>query len=596
MKRTKRRPKIRSTIELHPSETKALTEYMNTLPIGTDINKNRGFLVSCLHKAQQLYGHVPKEVQALIAERLRLSISDVSALVTFYSFFSEEPLGKNAIYLCNDIVDKMFGVEELGRVFEKELDITFNQLTEDGKFSLHYTPCIGMCDQAPAALINSTVITNLNKEKVKDIIHKLKNCEVDKIVSTYGDGNNAHPLVHSMVKNNIQKKGEVIFSDFTSGNALQHSLNMLPEEIITLIKDSKLRGRGGAGFLAGLKWEITHKAQDLKKRIICNADEGEPGTFKDRVVLTEYPDLLFEGMTIAGYAIGADTGILYLREEYDYLKDFLERVLETRRKGNLLGNNICPEQNINDFKFDIRIQMGAGAYICGEESALISSCEGVRGVPKKRPPFPVQKGYFQHPTSVNNIETYCCASKIVEKGATWFSDIGTELSKGTKLLSISGDCAKPGIYELPYGVSVGEVLKMTGAKNTFAVQVGGPSGALINSKEFNRKICFEDLPTGGAITIFNDTRNILDIVISFLEFFKEESCGKCTPCRVGTTNLLIILNRIYDGNGTKKDIKKLSELGNVIKKTSFCGLGQSAANPVFCSIKNFPNEYYKYIQ
>jgi [NiFe] hydrogenase diaphorase moiety large subunit len=596
MKREKRRPKIKSSIELHPNETEKLCKYINTLSVSANIHKNRGFLLSCLHKAQHLYGHIPRGIQILIAEKLRLNLSDVSALVSFYSFFSEKPLGKNAVYVCNDIIDKMFGVEKVDKVFEKELGIKFNEITKDKKFSLHHTPCIGMCDQAPAALINSTVITNLNSEKVRDITNKLKNNEIGEIVYSYGDGNNAHPLIHSMVNNNIRKKSVIIFSDYVSGNALRHALNMLPEEIIASIKESQLRGCGGAGFPAGLKWEITKNAGDPQKEIICDADEGEPGTFKDRVLLTECSDLLFEGMTIAGYAINADTGILYLREEYEYLKKFLEDKLKKRRKNNLLGNNICPEQNINSFKFDIRIQMGAGSYICGEESALINSCEGLRGAPKERPPFPVQKGYFQHPTSVNNIETYCCACKIIENGAAWFFAIGTKHSKGTKLLSISGDCTKPGVYELPYGISVSEILKLAGAKNTLAVQVGGPSGSLINSKEFNRKICFEDLPTGGAVTIFNNTRNILDIVITFLEFFQEESCGKCTSCRVGTTNLLNLLNRIYDGRGTKKDMGKLIEIGTVIKKTTFCGLGHAAANPVFCSIKNFPDEYNKYIK
>ncbi len=596
MKHRKRRSKIKSSVELHPSETKQLVEYMDELQISRDINKNKGFLVSCLHKAQNLYGHISKEVQELIAEKLLLNLSDISALVSFYYFFSEEPLGTNAIYICNDIADRMNGVEEIDKIFEEELKIKFNEITPDNKFSLHHTPCIGMCDQAPSALINSTVITDLTPQKAREILKKLKTSKLKNLVKEYGDGNNAHSLVKSMVNNNIRKKGEVIFSEYITGKALKTALNITPSNVIDFIKKSELRGRGGAGFPAGVKWELTRDSSDEKKRIICNADEGEPGTFKDRVVLTEYPDLLFEGMTIAGYAIHADTGILYLREEYEYLLGFLEEVLDKRRKANLLGDSICPGQNIENFKFDIRIQMGAGAYICGEESALISSCEGLRGVPKKRPPFPVQKGYFQHPTSVNNIETYCCAGRIVEHGPEWFLKIGTEKSRGTKLLSISGDCEKPGVYEFPYGTTVKEILKKVKAEDTYAVQVGGPSGNLINKTEFYRKVCFEDLPTGGAFTIFNKTRNILGIVTSFMEFFKEESCGKCTPCRVGIKNLLDILNKIIEHNGNKNDLNQLLKIADTVKKTAFCGLGQAAPNPILCSLKNFRSEYEKYLK
>jgi [NiFe] hydrogenase diaphorase moiety large subunit len=594
--KTSKRQK-KNILQLHPKEISELKKYLNSLSVGPDITKNKGFLVMALHKTQQLFKHIPHEIQLIISKKLHLTLSDVSALVSFYHFFSEKPLGKNVIYLSNDIVDKMFGFEKVAEVFKDELEIDFEEITKDEKFSLHSTSCIGMCDQAPAAIINNIIITNLTPKKAKNIINQLKNnITIEEIVALYSDDNNTNPLICSMVNNNIKKKGEIIFSDYIPGNALRIALNSTPINIINKVTVAQLRGRGGAGFPAGEKWNITRDEKDTEKRIICNADEGEPGTFKDRVVLTERPDLLFEGMTIAGYAIGADTGILYLRQEYEYLHKYLEDVLTRRRKSQLLGNVICPGQNINEFKFDIRIQMGAGAYICGEESALISSCEGQRGVPKKRPPFPVQRGYFQHPTSVNNIETYCCTCRIIENGDAWFSSMGTDYSKGTKLLSISGDCEKPGVYELPYGIPVSDILRLTGAINTYAVQVGGPSGKLINSKNFHRKICFEDLPTGGAITIFNKTRSLPQIVISFMKFFRDESCGKCTPCRVGISNILDILFRICAEKGELHDLDLLRQIGTAIKKTSFCGLGQSAANPVLSSLEYFYEEYEKHIK
>ena len=578
MPSSKQGSKRTSILENFSDKTAELNTYLDSIPIGTEINTNRAFLITCLHKAQSIFGYLQQEVQLLIADRLRLNLSDVYGVVSFYSFFSDKPLGEMVIHVCDDVIDKMAGANLVEKTLKKELGIKIGETTKDGKVTLKHTPCIGMCDQAPAALFNDTVVTNLSPQKIKNIIETIrKNGNLKKITTPYGDGNNSSSLIKSMVTNNIRRKDKVIFTGFKSGESLSKALAANPDGIIKEIKASNLLGRGGAGFPTGLKWEFTRKAEGDKKFVICNADEGEPGTFKDRVLLTEKADMLFEGMTIAGYAISSDTGILYLRKEYAYLYNFLEDVLEKQRKKSLLGKNILG----TNFNFDISILMGAGAYICGEESALISSCEGLRGVPKNRPPFPVEKGYFQKPTLVNNAETFCCASKIIEKGADWFSAIGTKESAGTKLLSISGDCKKPGVYEFQYGITIDKLLKEAGAKDTQAVQVGGPSGTLIGSKDFGRKICYSDLSTGGAIIIFNKKRNILKIVYDFMEFFYNESCGKCTPCRVGIKHILDILSRIiHNKKARKKDIAQLKELAEVIKKTAFCGLGQSAANPI----------------
>ncbi len=359
---------------------------------------------------------------------------------------------------------------------------------------------------------------------------------------------------------------------------------MSPNEVIRDVKTARLRGRGGAGFPTGMKWDFTRGASGDRKYVICNADEGEPGTFKDRVILTERPELLIEGMTIAGYAIGAQEGIIYLRAEYAYLRPFLEDMLQKARNMNMLGTDVMGKTG---FDYDIRIQMGAGAYVCGEETALISSCEGMRGDPKNRPPFPAQKGYLGCPTSVNNVETFCCVARILDQGAGWFSQIGSKGSTGTKLLSISGDVRRPGVYEVPFGISMMEVLEMAGGDSAAAVQVGGPSGQLIGPDMYGRIICYDDLATGGALMVFGPERDLLKVVEYFMDFFVEESCGYCTPCRVGNVLLKDRLQNIMHGKGQPSDLVYLEELGASVKSTSRCGLGQTSPNPILSSLKNF---------
>lgn len=554
---------------------------------------DRSRLMDIVISLQQKYGCVSNQTIDLIASEVSAHRVEIEGIVSFYSFLSKEQKGKIIIRICDDIIDRLANVDKICKAFEKELGIKMGETTPDGKFTLSHTPCIGMCDQAPAALINDTVITNLSPDKVKEIIRTLKQGKFQKLVNHLGDGNNANPLINSMVCNHIRKQGEVIFAEFKSGDSLKKILSMTPLEVISEIRASGLRGRGGAGFPTGMKWDFTYKSKRENKTVICNADEGEPGTFKDRVILTECPDLLFEGMTIAGYAIGATSGILYLRGEYAYLRAFLEDVLNKRRTNGLLGNNICGKPNFN---FNIRIQMGAGAYICGEETALISSCEGQRGDPKTRPPFPAEKGYLERPTVVNNVETFCCAARTINNGAKWFAAIGLPGCTGTKLLSVSGDCRAPGVYELPFGITINNLLYEVKAEDTMAVLVGGPTGQLINKADFGRKISYDDLSTGGSIMIFNTSRDILKIVKYFLDFFIEESCGYCTPCRVGNVLLKEKLKTIIDGKGEVSDIAYLENLGATIKAASRCGLGQASPNPILTSIKNFRMAYEKLLK
>jgi len=411
---------------------------------------------------------------------------------------------------------------------------------------------------------------------------------VAKMQAKLGDGNNALLHVYAEVDNNIRRKGAVFFNDHTAGEALKKALEIGSLDVIELVKKSGLRGRGGAGFPTGEKWGFCRAADGDGRIVICNVDEGEPGTFKDRVLMTERAELIFEGMTIAGLAIEAKEGILYLRGEYNYLREHLEKTLQSLRDKHLLGRRILGTR----FSFDIRIKMGAGAYICGEESALIESAEGKRGQPRNRPPFPVTSGYLHKPTIVNNPETFGCAAKIVLNGAEWFRGMGTPASAGVKLLSIAGDCARPGVYEVEWGITVREALALCGAEHAMAVQVGGPSGTCISPKQFDRKICYSDLGTGGAFTVFGQKRDLLSIVHNHMEFFKEESCGFCVPCRAGNTLLLKSLEKIMVGNGTAEDIAGIKRLGKMVKSASRCGLGQSSPNPLLSTIENFSDVYH----
>ncbi len=547
-------------------------------------------IIDILREVQNRLGCINGETMELLAEKLSSSRIEIEGLVSFYSFFSEDPKGKVIIRLCDDIIDRFAGIDQVAKVFSEELGIGIGETSSDRSFSLEYTPCIGMSDQAPAALINGVVVTKLTPGSAGTIARSLKrNPDPSRLVKKKGDGNNAGRLINAMVKNNIRKKGEVLLSDrIPAGAGLESALKKTPDQVIREVIDSGLRGCGGAGFPTGRKWDLARRTTAARRFVICNADEGEPGTFKDRVLLTERADLIFEGMTIAAYAIKSKSGILYLRAEYEYLRPFLENVLKKRRKAGLLGKRILGKRG---FDFDIRIQSGAGAYICGEESALISSCEGLRGEPKTRPPFPVEKGLLGHPTIVNNVETFCCAARIIDRGAQWFAAIGTDESNGTKLLSVSGDCKRPGLYEVPFGIKAAKLLDMAGAEDPAIVQIGGAGGEMIGRNSFDRKICFEDLSTGGSVMIFSSHRNVLKIVDYFLEFFIHESCGYCTPCSVGNVFLRERIQKIMDGYAEEADIDYLKDLSKTIMMTSRCGLGNTSPKPVLSSIDQFPVVY-----
>jgi [NiFe] hydrogenase diaphorase moiety large subunit len=553
------------------------------------LKKTRFGPLEAVRDVQAALGAVPPDAARRIATKLGLSAVDVEGVVSFYHFLSDVPVGRYAVYLNTNPVANMKGRADVAAAFEKEAGCRFGETTPDGRIGLHETSCIGMNDQEPAALINGTVFTRLNRAKVREIVAAMKaGKDVRKLVKKTGDGANRSPLVRSMVVNNIRKKGPVIFAPFAPGAALKKTVAMTPEEVIDTVKKANLLGRGGAGFPTGLKWDFCRRESARPRYVVCNADEGEPGTFKDRVILTERPQLLFEGMAVAGYAIGAEEGILYLRAEYAYLRAHLEKALSDLRRKRLLGRDAAGKKG---FTFDISIKMGAGAYVCGEESALLESAEGNRGEPRDRPPFPVTYGFRGLPTTVNNVETLCAAARILEKDAMWFRSLGTVKSTGTKLLSLSGDCARPGVYEVEFGTAVHRLLEMAGGLDAQAVQIGGPSGQCIPRGQFDRRIAFEDLPTGGSFIIIGPDRDLLGIVREFMDFFIEESCGWCVPCRAGNPLLREKLDKVLSGRGTARDLEEIEAWGKVIKNTSRCGLGQTSPNPILTTLQNFRHLY-----
>jgi [NiFe] hydrogenase diaphorase moiety large subunit len=551
--------------------------------------KDRTELLAMIRDVQASRGHVPPEAVAELAGALGLSEADVEGVVSFYHFFSLAPAGTYAVHLNDSVTARMSGRSAVARAFEEAAGCRFGETTADGLIGLHDTSCVGMNDQEPAAVINGVVFTRLTEASARDLVAAMKaGTPVADMVKTCGDGANQSELVRAMVMNNVVKKGPVLFGPFASGSAVRKAAALKPEGVIDKVKKANLLGRGGAGFPTGLKWEFCRREKGPKRYVVCNADEGEPGTFKDRVILTELPRLVFEGMAVAGYAVGAEEGILYLRAEYAYLKASLERVLEELRRDKVLGKAIA---GVKGFNFDIKIKLGAGAYICGEESALIESAEGKRGEPRDRPPFPVQTGYLDKPTIVNNVETLATAAQIVAHDASWFKSMGVPNSAGTKLLSVSGDCARPGVYEVEFGLSVRELLDMVGAPDAKAVQVGGPSGNCIAPKEFGRKISFTDLPTGGSIIVFGPGRDLFEVVHAFMEFFVEESCGWCTPCRAGNAILLRKFAKIAGGKASRRDLEEIESWGKLIKASSRCGLGQTSPNPILTTLKSFPELY-----
>jgi [NiFe] hydrogenase diaphorase moiety large subunit len=491
-------------------------------------------LVQILRDAQEQDGYIAPAALSYLAARMGVPRAQVEGVASFYSFLHLTPAGRYRVRFSDNVTDRMAGAPALLDRLCRSLWLERGKVSEDGLVSVDTTSCTGMCDQAPALLVNNRAIPALTEARIDEIAELIRG----RVPLS------AWPPSLFDVADNVRREGILLAEACAPGDALRAAIDRgaIDEErasndrswrervpampqgpALTLaeIKRSNLRGRGGAGFTTGLKWEACRSAPGPSRHVVCNADEGEPGTFKDRVLLARRADLLFEGMTVCAYVVGAQRGFLYLRGEYEHLRAPLDETIARRRGEGLLGHDILGQPG---FDFDIEIHMGAGAYVCGEESALIESLEGKRGIPRNRPPYPVTHGYLQQPTVVNNVETFCAAALIAQKGGEWYRAIGTPRSTGTKLLSVAGDVARPGIYEFPFGVTVREVLAECGADRPQAVQISGPSGVCIGAGEFDRRIGFEDLPTAGAFTVFDETRDMFEVARCYAHFFAHESC------------------------------------------------------------------------
>jgi [NiFe] hydrogenase diaphorase moiety large subunit len=540
-------------------------------------------LLQILIETQDAIGYLPAASLTRIAALLGLPRARVEGVAGFYSFLHTEPVGRYRILFSDNIIDRMLGSRRLMDDLCGRLGLEPGRVSADGSVSVDTTSCTGMGDQGPALLVNGIAMTRADDARIERIAGLVR---ADTPLAEW-------PAEFFQVEDNVRRRDVLLGSDPAPGAALEAALRLGRDGWLEQMRLSNLRGRGGAGFTTAVKWMACRDARSTDKVLVCNADEGEPGTFKDRVLLASHADRVFEGMTLAAWATGARQGLLYLRGEYRYLLKHLRAVLAVRRATGLLGAGILGESG---FDFDIEIHLGAGAYVCGEETALLESLEGKRGTPRIRPPFPVTHGYLGRPTVVNNVETLAKTTLIALQGGAAFAATGTAQSTGTKLLSISGDCALPGVYEYPFGVSVEQVLADCGACDAQIVQVGGASGVTLAAYEFHRRIAFEDVPSAGAFMVLDTTRDPFEMARNFVHFFAHESCGFCTPCRVGTALLRGYMDKLASGKGAKMDLADIEWIDRLLKNASHCGLGSSAPNPVIDTLVKFRPAYERRLQ
>jgi len=538
----------------------------------------RSGLLPALHAAQNIYGWISEPVASEIAKALRVPLADVHGVIEFYSLFYNEPTSKHVIRVCTDVACGAKGGDGILQHLCSRHGLKPGQTTEDLSLTIEPSPCLGLCEHAPVALVDDQAETNIDLANDKYELGR--------------PPSNVYGSIRMLTAN--CGNGTTSLAKYGKYSAFTKAIGMKPEEVVNEIKASGLVGRGGAAFPAGIKWEGAAKAEAVQKYVVCNADESEPGTFKDRVLLIDDPHKTIEGMLIAGYAIGASKGYIYIRAEYPYIVPVLENALKESRVAGLLGENILG----SGFSFDIEINVGAGAYICGEETALFESIEGKRGFPRIKPPFPTTHGLFGKPTVINNVETLCNVPLIVAKGAAEYRKVGTEKSPGPKLFCVSGDVAKPGVYEIPFGVTLRELLEMAGGvkgeKQLKSVLFGGAAGAFATSDHLDVKMTFEDLrgvgrPLGsGVVMVFDETRDMRDVLNRLGHFFAHESCGKCYPCQMGTQRQKEILERIVKDESSPDDISRLQDVGWTMTDASLCGLGQTAASAVLSAMKLWP--------
>ncbi len=550
-------------------------------------SQGRSALLPALHLAQSIYGHVPEPVAVEISKMLNIPLADIYGVIEFYSLFYREPVGKHVIRVCTDPVCCMANSEGVIQAISQELGIAVGETTADGKYTLEPSSCLGMCEHAPSVLVDDIAIAQSHPTQALYLID--------------GIGKRPHGIIggdiHRLTANCGKGRPTTLQEYLQSGGyaGLKTALTKPPMEVIQEVKASGLVGRGGAAFPTGIKWEGAANAKGDTKYVICNADESEPGTFKDRVVLEEDPHRILEGTIIAGYAIGAHEGIVYVRGEYPYAYRVMAAAIEEARRNNILGKNIFG----SGFDFNLELRKGGGAYICGEETALFESIEGKRGFPRLKPPFPTTHGLFGQPTVINNVETLCNIPFIIEHGAEAFRSIGTEKSPGSKLFCLSGDVVKPGLYEVPFGATLRHLIYdlaggLRQGRTLQAILLGGAAGAFTTAENLDVHMTFEDLkaaglPLGsGVVLVLDDTIPLQHFLKTLARFFAHESCGKCYPCQLGTQRQYEILQRLSDGTFLPGDMQRLQDIGWTMNDASICGLGQTAAMAVLSAINLWP--------
>ena len=555
-----------------------MTEPLQTLFTGFQGREED--IIPLLHRVQETYNYLPEDAMQAVARFTRVPESQVYDVATFYTEFKLAPRGAKHIQICRGTACRMHGGVRYVEALEQHLGIRAGETTPDGAYSLEVVECLGLCDQAPAALVNGVPVT----------------LDLDAPPASWLDSPPEAPqgLVAGEPRWLTARIGAAAPDDVTAYEqaggfaGLRAALSRSPQEVITEVEQSGLSGRGGAAFPTGLKWKFTAGAQSSPKFVVCNADESEPGTFKDRALLEGDPLAVIEGMLIAGYAIGAAQGYVYIRSEYHRPRAILQRAIDAAYAAGYLGENILG----SGFSFDVEIRVGAGAYVCGEETALFESIEGRRGMPRYKPPYPTTNGLFDRPTVINNVETLAAAGWILAHGAEAYRSQGTSDSPGTKLFCLSGDVPRPGVYEAPFGTRMRDLIEMAGG-DTDAVQavlVGGAAGSFASPGQLDTPMSFEGLKAAGlslgsgVLMVIGEGRDMREVLLSLALFFAHESCGKCNPCRLGTRYQLEIVKKIVAGTATDRDIERLHTIGQTMTTASFCGLGMTAATAILSAI------------
>jgi NADH:ubiquinone oxidoreductase subunit F (NADH-binding) len=511
-------------------------------------------------------------------------------------------------------------IEKSGEDLIDSLRLEIESLALENEIQVIRTGCFGLCDSGPVVKVlpDNIIYVKVSPEDSAEIVsqHVVKGKKVERLLFRDPVTGKTIPDEKGMAAYRKQLRIVLrncgVIDPENIEDAIAHDgylalssvlTSMTPEEAIKIVKDSGLRGRGGGGFPTGLKWELARKSQSDEKYVVCNADEGDPGAFMDRSVLEGDPHAVLEAMAICGYCIGSDKGLIYIRAEYPLAVERLKTAIKQAREYGLLGSDIMG----TGFNFDIEIRYGAGAFVCGEETALIHSMEGLRGEPTVKPPFPAESGFRGKPTNVNNVETFACISPIILKGSKWFSSIGTERSKGTKVFALAGKINNVGLIEVPMGTTLREVIFEIGGGIQYgrkfkAVQTGGPSGGCLTEKHLDTPIDFDNLIAAGSMMgsggmiVMDEDDCMVSVAKYYLDFTVEESCGKCSPCRIGNKRLFELLEHISKGHGTMADLDRLRNMSLVIKDTSLCGLGQSSPNPVLSTLDNFMDEYVAHVR